>query len=394
MRTYSAGRKLKYFLWLIDVVVDAYARLFYKRRKRGTPNTVAPHFLLISFGHLGDALTFSYLFPIIKKQYPAATIDVLVGDWCEPMLAHNPYIRRMVYLNHFRNNRRPISFWAKLKAHWETTRQAIRQLRTQVYDYSIDIRYSDTVSHFILPCIQVKKAIGFGDRGFGGLLDIEHFLPQGDFHHTTMYALLLHDASVRFNPVQLAPYFSVQSSVSAVQHRLGLSAPTLPYVMICPEAGLETKMVPITFWADWCKLLLQHTHFLLVFSGQRSYTIQLYEQVLKQHPDQHNRLFNAVSKLTLDEIAALSQQAHWAFTMDSLPAHLCSVFCSTVSFFYKSTSLQFLPLAAKPSLVFHNQIDSQIYLQTTVVKTEAFEVESLFEIWANWIKNMPPSTSN
>ena len=81
---YSSPRKsvwFSYILFIIDIFVD-FIGYFHKKEKNTVPQTSVPTFLIASFGHLGDALMLSYIFPIIKNKYPFAKIDLLVGDWC------------------------------------------------------------------------------------------------------------------------------------------------------------------------------------------------------------------------------------------------------------------------------------------------------------------------
>lgn len=354
-RKYCAPRSIGYPLQVLDVGVDAYAAGSYRHRNLGPPNTDSPRILLMNSGHLGDALTMTYLLPFIRARYPAAVIDVLAGDWCAPILRDNPYIRRVITLNHANTNRRNIGKWAKWQDHIRTMRAAITTLRTEVYDYSIDVRFSDSPMHFILPFIRVRRAIGFGTRGFGGLLNDEFFLPDGEFHHLNQLLRLLEPMDVRATLREITPYFPVNDAArGALLEKLNGPGNGPSLILVCPESGEPTRFLPPDFWLRLTEKLLAETSAQVVFCGQKPETSGLAIQLTQQHPDRQNRLIDTVGKLTLTELAALAERAEQAYTVESLPAHLCSVFCPTVSFFRNGTGLQFFPLGNQAVTIFHN----------------------------------------
>ncbi|HLK98790.1 MAG TPA: hypothetical protein VK364_13545, partial [Hymenobacter sp.] len=92
-RKYCAPRRVAYPLRALDLVVDTYAGLVRKGQKM--PVTFPPTVLILTSGHLGDALILSYMFPLIHQRYPGAQIDVVAGSWCDPIWADNPYVRRV-----------------------------------------------------------------------------------------------------------------------------------------------------------------------------------------------------------------------------------------------------------------------------------------------------------
>jgi len=354
-RKYCAPRSVAYPLQLLDVVVDRYAQGAYRRRTYGAINEVAPAILLMSSGHLGDALILSYTFPLIRQRYPNARIDVLAGSWCDPIWNDNPYINRVVHLDHVSTNRRAVSRWQKWRTFGKSTRLAIQTLRDTVYDYSIDIRFSAAPMHFVLPYLNVKRKIGYGTRGFGGLLDDEFFMPEGETHNFELILQLLRPLGIDTELRAVKPYFyhPVQTP-EQLWARLDQSVPTHKPILICPESGAPVRMLSLDFWADLCGKLLRDNPNPLVFVGQTPFTTQLAEQVKQAFPADTERLIPAVGKLRLGDIASLSEQALAAFTLDSLPTHLCCLGCPTVSFQKNGQGIQFFPIGSQPTLVLHN----------------------------------------
>ncbi|WP_420151767.1 glycosyltransferase family 9 protein [Spirosoma sp.] len=355
-RKYCAPRRISYPLQFVDVAADAYANRFYKRRTRPQTDTSQPRFLLMTSGHLGDALTLSYLFPLIRRQYPTCQIDVVAGSWCDPILVRNPYIRRLIHFNHAGTNRSKKSRLAKWREHFQMMQTAIDQLKTETYTASVDVRFSDSPMLFLLPFIQVDKTVGFGTRGLGGLLDNELFLPDEEFHHLDLLLNELRAIGVKASLRDVQPYFPVADTArQTLRQKLPIiDDKAAPLILICPESGEPKRFLPNTFWRKMATELLTKTNCRLVGCGQLPQTTQLLADIVSDNPVAADRVFSTVGKLTLDELAALSEQASVAVTVESMPAHLCSIFCPTLSFYSNGMGFQFFPLSSYPVMIFHN----------------------------------------
>ncbi|WP_080057803.1 glycosyltransferase family 9 protein [Spirosoma aerolatum] len=359
-RKYCAPRSVAYPLQLLDVVVDGYARGSYSRRDFGSPNLDTPLILVMTSGHLGDALIVSYIFPLIRQRYPNAQIDVLAGSWCDPIWKGNPYIRRVIHLNHPNTNRRPLSTWGKWQEFYQTAKSATATLHDTVYDFSIDVRFSDSPMHFVLPYLKVKRKIGYGTRGFGGLLDDEFFMPDEEVHNFDLILKLLKPMGIEADLRTVKPYFvHPAESPDQLWSKLDRSVPTQKPILIFPESGDEVRMLPLEYWSELAVRLLQESTSPIVFGGQKAFTTNLYEQVRAAEPAFADRLVSAVGKLTLQDMASLSEQAKAAFTLDSLPMHLCCLGCPTLSFQKRGMGIQFFPISSQPTLVIHNHEPSR-----------------------------------
>ncbi|ADB36472.1 glycosyltransferase family 9 protein [Spirosoma linguale] len=353
-RKYCAPRSIAYPLQLLDIVVDAYAGKS-ARRHDSLPVTDEPAILLMTSGHLGDALILSYTFPLIRQQYPNARIDILAGSWCDPIWQDNPYIRRVIHLNHVGTSRRPLSKLQKWRDFWQTTKAAVKTLSDTVYDYSVDIRFSDSPMHFVLPYLKVGRKIGYGTRGFGGLLDDEFFMPDGEVHNFDLILRLLKPMGIEASLKTVEPYFvHPPQSPEQLWAKLNSPVPANKPILICPESGDPVRMLSVDYWCRFATQLLQESPNPMVFSGQKAFTVEVYERVRDANPAAADRLIPAVNKLTLQDMASLSEQAYAAFTLDSLPMHLCCLGCPTLSFQKSGVGIQFFPIASKPTLVIHN----------------------------------------
>ena len=378
-RKYCALRRVLYFLWLKDIFVDIYARFIYKPSLKKLQSNPYPKLLFFNSGHLGDALIMSYCFPEIKKKYPNIVIDVVCGEWCKFIFNENPNVRNIIIQNHFMTNRSPISEFKKIVNHFKTARSAVKNLKKETYDFSIDVRNSGAVSHWILPFIKVKHSYGFGSRGYGGLLEKEFFLPDNPFHSYDMIAILLKEIDVETNLSDVKAYLPFQSeNKEKIEKKIENASNSL---LIFPESGAEIKMFDNVFWIKLCHQILEKSSHHLLLCGEKKFTETLFHELQEQLPNFGNRI-SFTQKIPLSEVATLPQIAHAAITLDSFPSHLCSIFCKTLVISKNATGYQFFPLNNKATLLLHDHFPScSVNLQR-----EAFfshYVENLNEIFNN-----------
>jgi heptosyltransferase III len=345
MRAYCGTPKETIPMRIMDFFIDIYTKTVYRRPKNRSINP-SPRILLASLGHLGDALTTSYLFPIIKKQYPNAQIDLITPEWTKLIYENNAYLNQVIYINHWVNNRKAISTWQKLKEHYRTFKNNLKTLQQNEYDYYIDIRYSDAVAHFVLPFIKVKKAFGFSRRGLGGLLDKEFDVPNREFHHYEMNLLLLKEIGIEANLNEVKAYFEIPERIDFEVISKKINLKSQPYILILPEAGAEIRQVSVNFMAQIVNELITKSDIQFIFCGQTDLSAKIIEQVSDK-----SRVIDSSNQLSILEIARLSQQAQHALTLDSFPEHLCCIFCPTTTIY--KVSIAFYPIANHPVLLIY-----------------------------------------
>ncbi|MEZ4900644.1 MAG: glycosyltransferase family 9 protein [Spirosomataceae bacterium] len=327
-RNYSGTPRETVPLKIIDFFVDIYAKWIYKKRQR-SQISLNPKILIASMGHLGDALTVSYLFPIIFQKYPNAVIDLISPTWCKAVHEYNPHIHQVYYIDHYLSNRSKITQWQKIKQHYYTFRLALNGLQNQQYDYYLDVRTSYGVSHLILPFINVNKAVGFNRRGLGGLLDVELAIPShGQFHHFETYSALLKEIGIEVNLGDVVPYFHLNPSVSweILQAKLSSNL-RKPYILIFPETGEEHRQMSIDFWREIVKNILIKSTYSVIFCGQTALSSRIIDRInnLTKGAFTQN-LIDASQCFSIQELAFLANEAQYALTLDSFPEHLCCIF--------------------------------------------------------------------
>ncbi len=360
-RHYSGTPRETIPLYIMDFFIDLYVRWFYRKREKA-PVSPDPQVLIASLGHMGDALTVSYLFPIIRQKYPNAVIDVIAPNWCKTVNEFNPYVRHVLVIDHYLSNRSKISWWQKLKQHYRTFKEVLPILRREHYDFYLDVRTSYGVSHFVLPFSHVKKAVGFNRRGMGGFLDVELEIPQkdGNYHHFDTYAALLKEIGIEAKLEDVIPYFPIDPNISWDEVQAKLPWPIAkPYVLLFPESGEAHKQMSVAFWVNVAVDLLQKSDCSLLLCGQTDLSSKIMAGVHRTTDSQFmRRVIDASGKLSVQELALMATQATAALTLDSFPVHLCCIFCNTITI-YKATGFPFFPISNYPVLLFHSHPASQ-----------------------------------
>ncbi|MCP1385748.1 glycosyltransferase family 9 protein [Runella salmonicolor] len=360
-RHYSGTPRETIPLRILDFFIDIYVRWFYRKREKA-PISAVPKVLIASLGHMGDALTVSYMFPIIRQKYPNAIIDIISPSWCKAVNEHNPYVRHTLVIDHYLSNRNKIGFWQKLKRHYQTFKEVLPFLRDEHYDFYLDVRTSYGVSHFVLPFTNVTKAVGFNRRGMGGFLDVELEIPRkdGNYHHFEAYAALLKEIGVDTKLEEVVPYFTIDASITweQVQSKLPLAV-TKPYILLFPETGEAHRQMSNSFWINVLKEVLEKSDYSVVLCGQTDLSAQIVKGIDRATASQFSeKVIDASKKLSIQELAFLSTKAEFALTLDSFPEHLCCIFCETITI-YKASGLPFFPIANYPVLLFHTHFLSK-----------------------------------
>ncbi|WP_428667504.1 glycosyltransferase family 9 protein [Runella sp.] len=360
-RHYSGTPRETIPLRILDFFIDIYVRWFYRKREKGAI-AATPKVLIASLGHMGDALTVSYLFPIIREKYPNAIIDIISPSWCRAVNEHNPYIRHILVIDHYLSNRSKISWWQKVKRHYQTFKEALPVLRREEYDFYLDVRTSYGVSHFVLPFTHVKRAVGFNRRGMGSFLDVELEIPRqdGNYHHFEAYAALLKEIGIEVKLEDVVPYFPIDKAISSRSIESKLAVKLLkPYILLFPETGETHRQMSNSFWVGILKEVLLKSDYSVVLCGQTDLSAQIINGIRQATEAQFpERVVDASKILSIQELAFLSTQADYALTLDSFPEHLCCIFCETITI-YKASGLPFFPIANHPVLLFHTHVLSK-----------------------------------
>jgi len=368
----------------LDLFVDIYANGFVKVEKPIKSNE-PDKILFIILAQLGDALVMSYVFPFILERFPNSKIDVLCGEWTKPILQNNPYINKLIFFNHIRMNRSKESILGKLKNHYKTSQCALKYIRLQKYDLSIEGGVTHPNGNIMSYRGGVKRRIGFGSGGFGSLLTDEVAFPtQTNFHILEAVLEELRLIGINKELSDILPYFNPSQEYNNEDFSLlGLPNVNLPYVILHPESGNKKRMMSKMFWLEVVKRIIKQSNYNIIICGVRKESSKLTEFIISNIPGSENRVIDAVNKLTLNEFFILSSKSSVAFTVESLAAHFCSINSNTIAFFNNGYGRYFFPIPQKNVTVVHNHIPSATLVSTPNCKSyyvQDFEHEKTYSI--------------
>ena len=376
----------------VDLFVDMYAKLFVK--KNISEHFIEPkNILIISLGHMGDALYISFIFPIIRERFRNVSIDVLTGEWCKPVLQNNPYVRKLIFFNHFRMNRSEISMWKKILIHIKSYRSALETVRSNHYDLSIEGRISHPNGNILAYRGGIKQRIGFGSGGFGSLLTDEILFPSNkNFHILDAILEELKTIGIHKSLPAIKPYFKI-SDKNFVGIKTLSEYWKEPFVILHFETGkdyLPERLINKKFLLDIVQLVLKNTKYKIIVCGTSQKSFEFFEFLKLNSIEAKTRVLNAVRKLSLDEFFLLSQNAITAITVDSLAAHFCSINCNTISFYKNGFGALYFPISNKKAMVIHNHKPSEdtvIHSNTVTHYVNAIESEITLSIILDLLKN-------
>lgn len=374
----------------IDFFVDLYSKIFV-RKINTSWNTNPEKILFVTIAQLGDALVESYVFPLIKERYPKASLDVLTCSWCKPILEHNPYIRNLIFFDHFRMNRVEKSFFKKIARHISTSRSALKNIRIEKYDLSIEAGLTHPNGNLLCYRGKVKRRIGSGSGGFGSLLTDEVPFPAKNGFHI-LEALLdkLRRLGIDRKLEEIKPYY-ITSNIDNQELQQFASFINDPFVLIHPESGNSKRLMSDKFWLDIVGNILNLKKFRVVVCGTSERSRELVRYFLSNLKDSKEWIIDLVGKISLNEFFLLGKKAKATITLESLAAHLCSINCRTISFYKNGSGAFFFPIPNKNTTIIHNhslskELKTHPSLQNFYIND--FDSKKTIEIVNDFLKNV------
>ena len=254
-----------------------------------------PKFLIIRFSSIGDIVLTTPVIRCLKKQVPDAEVHFLVKEAFRPVVAHNPYIDKLIVLAHS----------------WELM---MHELKEENYDYIIDL-------HHNVRTLKIKKALGVKSFSFHKL-NIEKYiytsiklnvLPKK--HIVDRYLGTLDEFGVK-NDGEGLDYFIVKEEETGKQdipasHYAG-------YIACVIGAAHGTKRWPVHKWKE---LATKLDHPLILLGGKEDAAngneIASVDDV---------KVYNACGKFSLNESADLVRKAKFVISNDTGLMHIAAAF--------------------------------------------------------------------
>ena len=276
--------------------------------------------LVISLSNIGDiVLTFPVL-DILRRDFPTAQLDVIVGPKGQTLVSDNPNLRT-VFVYH--KNQSP---WAVLRL--------LYQLARQQYDLVVDLR--NTMIPFLIFAKQTTPLL--------------FKRPQGLHMHRQHLKRLasVWDSSLA-SQEKIAFYIS-QTDQKRVRQLLNVTDGLEHYVVIAPGSRAENKRWTEDGFAKLADHMIERYQYKVVLVGDDSeMLISARVQGLMKHQP-----LDLTGQLTLKQLGAVILGASLAVVNDSAPLHVASYLnVPVVAFFGPTDPDRYGPWSLR-SVVFRN----------------------------------------
>ena len=258
-------------------------------------------FLIIRFSSIGDIVLTTPVIRCLKKQVPDAEIHFLVKNSFRSVVEHNPYIDKLQVLAHS----------------WELM---IEELRTENYDYIIDLHHNKKT-------LRIKRALSAVSRGnkksFSFYkLNIQKYLYTAfkinmlpKIHIVDRYLKTVESFGIKNDGAGLDYFISNKEETKRedipVSHSAG-------YIACVIGAAHGTKRWPVNKWKEFC---LKMNHPVILLGGSEDAAngdeIAGVDSV---------KVYNACGKFKLNESADLVRKAKLVISNDTGLMHIAAAY--------------------------------------------------------------------
>ena len=258
-----------------------------------------PKFLIIRFSSIGDIVLTTPVVRCIKKQVRNAEVHFLTKKSFQEVIEHNPYIDKKIYLE-------------------ENLSQTIQELKLANYDYVIDLHHN--LRTFLIKLRLMKKSFSFNKLNFEKWLMVNfkiNRLPQK--HIVDRYFETVKKLDVE-NDNEGLDYFITTENEKIIQqlpasHQHG-------YIAFVIGAKHNTKKLPAEKINSICKKI---NFSLVLIGGQEDFKTG--EEITSSFQlPASNLIFNACSKFSINQSAAIVKHAHTVITHDTGFMHIAAAF--------------------------------------------------------------------
>ena len=272
--------------------------------------------LIIQTAFIGDVILATPVISELKRVHPEFVVDVLVRKGNESLLANNPSINEVYFLDKKLNKTKEIP-------------RLIRYIRSKKYDEIINLhRY--TSSGLLTVFGKAKTTTGFDKNPMSFLFSkkIKHSLFGGQHEvERNLNCIAHYNVNKRVRP-SLFPSGMDCEKTNKYKKEI--------YFCLTPASVWFTKQLPIKKWVELISILEKKgTIYLLGGSSDKA----LCESIIKE--SNSSQAYNLAGELSFLESACLMKDAKRNFVNDSGPLHICSAMNAPVTTFFCSTVTDF-----------------------------------------------------
>jgi len=289
--------------------------------------------LLVQLDHLGDAIISTVMLPALRRRYPQAAIEVLVGVWNQTLFEAIPEVDRVHVsrINRFTRGRRFGWFLATLWWGWK--------LRRRKVDLAIDVRGEFPLA-VLLWLSGARRRVGWACGGGGVLLpdspDYEANRPEVASRLALLAQLGIQPPAGEVWQPQFHPTEQARRQASQWWEYVQTKrASTGPRIVVHVGAGTTAKQWPVEHWRELIGWLVVRFEAQVVLVGNKT------DRIIARHilgPRPRDAVADWTGQLDLVELAAVVEQADLFVGADSGPAHLAAAVGTPVVALFSGTN--------------------------------------------------------
>lgn len=295
-----------------------------------TRDTIPKRILLVQFDHLGDAVITTAMFPKLKQRFPDARIDVLAAPWNRAVFDAAPEVEKVSVCAHNRFASKMGLAWIPATIAWGW------RLRRQRYDLVIDVR-GEFPHNVLLWLTGAPRRLGWSSGGGGFLLTHKATFVVGRAELDSRAALLDQlgiRSQERLQP-EFHPSAAATRSTAAAWKEFGPTLERPRRIVLHVSAGTSAKRWPAEHWRQLVLQLSSEQDILVALVGTAA-DGPTAQAILGDSP--RLNIADWTGRFTVDELAAVLQQADVLVGADSGPAHLAAAVGTPVVALFSGTN--------------------------------------------------------
>jgi heptosyltransferase-2 len=309
------------------------------------PQFDAERILVMRYRFIGDTILTVPFLRNLRRTFPRARIDVLVGPQSGKVLVGCPYVDELIEFDTTRFHKYDSGSGDK-RNFWTYA----AQLRKRKYDTVFVLKRSLS-SAFLALLTGAKRRIGYSANGRDFLLTHKARF-NTHIHEVESTLDVLRCAGLPIQDNYLEAWISQQETEELLKLVPELASIRKP-VLLHAAAAHPDKLYPLEFWAQIARALADAGGFTPVFSGA-PLDIDLYKElgILSAIP-----CLNLAGKLSLRQSMTLYKEMKLAICVDSGPAHLsAAVGTPTIAIFGPTDPVRWRPFGEKHVALFDDQL--------------------------------------
>lgn len=312
-----------------------------RRQRTDRPSRV----LVFRMERVGDLLMARPGLRILRRQFPNAQIDLVVGSWNAPLARLLPEVDDLHVLD---------LPWIARGSPASSARQmisAVRRWRHLRYDLGVNLE-GDIRSHLLLRASGARRRAGFAHAGGGPLLTLP--VPHDPARHVAWNILTLVAAVAGCDVGEadlVVPRLELPAEAMAFAAKaLDPLGPARRILVVHPSGGRRVKQWPPERLARAAADLARRTQALLVVTG--SPADRAIVEVFRSALPPGTSALDLTGRLDLVQLAAVLQRADLFLGCDSGPMHLAAAVGTPVlAVFGPSSPVRWGPMSPRTAAV-------------------------------------------